>query len=184
MRKLEVLCTSLLFTALAVGQNMGRSYPGYAGCFYGCAPFVPLVSTPMISFETVSSSPVGATNATGGLTAGATNSTLESLPQDVSTDRTQVVWYWGANTVPTPPMGEAGLAMHHARIEERARMEHRPEAAALYIAGPVESVKVMESAAAVRALRKASRTYTNQDIDRINQQTGTVKYDSKTEKIQ
>ena len=74
--------------------------------------------------------------------------------------------------------------MHHARMEERARMEYRPEAAALYIAGPVESVKVMESAAAVRALRKASRTYTNQDIDRINQQTGTVKYDSKTEKIQ
>ena len=31
--------------------------------------------------------------------------------------------------------------------------------------------------------RKASRTYTNQDVDRVNQGTGTVKYRGKTEHI-
>ena len=31
--------------------------------------------------------------------------------------------------------------------------------------------------------RKASHTYTNQDIDQMNQKTGTVKYNGKTEKL-
>src|SRR5689334_1838246 len=106
MRGLRLLCAILLLSGLTFAQNMGRSYPGYAGCFYGCAPFVPLVSTPMISFQTVSSNPVGATNATGGLSAGATDSTMESLPVDSSTDHTQVVWYWGANTIPTHEVAE------------------------------------------------------------------------------
>jgi len=191
MRTLQLLCAILLLSALSFAQNMGRSYPGYAGCFYGCAPFVPLVSTPMISFQTVSSSPVGATNATGGLSAGATNSTMESLPVDSSADHTQAVWYWGANTVPTHEVAETALApMHHAMMEPMHHMEHMgmmhhgEEQEAVYIAGPVESVSVMESAAGARTAQKAARTYTNQDVDRMSQQTGTVKYDSKTEKIQ
>jgi hypothetical protein len=191
MRTLQLLCAILLLSALTFAQNMGRSYPGYAGCFYGCAPFVPLVSTPMISFQTVSSSPVGATNATGGLTAGATNSTMESLPVDSSADHTQAVWYWGANTVPTREVAETALApMHHPMMEPMHHMEHMgmmhhgEEQEAVYIAGPVESVSVMESAAGARTAQKAARTYTNQDVDRMNQQTGLVKYDSKTEKIQ
>jgi hypothetical protein len=191
MRTLQLLCAILLLSGLTFAQNMGRSSPGYAGCFYGCAPFVPLVSTPMISFQTVSSSPVGATNATGGLTAGATNSTMESLPVDSSADHTQAVWYWGANTVPTREVAETALApMHHPMMEPMHHMEHMgmmhhgEEQEAVYIAGPVESVSVMESAAGARTAQKAARTYTNQDVDRMNQQTGLVKYDSKTEKIQ
>jgi hypothetical protein len=31
--------------------------------------------------------------------------------------------------------------------------------------------------------KKAGRTYTNQDVDQINQKNGTVKYDGKTEHI-
>jgi hypothetical protein len=42
----------------------------------------------------------------------------------------------------------------------------------------------MESSAAAKSGKKASRTYTNQDIDRISQQTGTAKWDGKTEKLQ
>ena len=188
MRTLQLLCAILLFSALAFGQNMGRSYPGYAGCFYGCAPFVPLVNTPMISLQTVSSNPVGATNATGGLSAGATNSTMESLPVDTNTDHTQVVWYWGANTLPTPDTAPAMMAHpmmeHMQHMEHMEHMAHHAEGEAVYIAGPVEVENVMESTAAARTGQKAARTYTNQDIDRVNQQTGMVKYDSKTEKIQ
>jgi hypothetical protein len=192
MRTLQLLCAILLFSALTFAQNMGRSYPGYAGCFYGCAPFVPLVSTPMISFQTVSSNPVGATNATGGLTAGATNSTLESLPADSSADHTQVVWYWGANTVPTREVAETALApTRHPMMEPMHHMEHmgmmhhgEEEQGAVYMAGPVESESVTATAAAAGGARKATRTITNQDIDQLNQKTGMVKYDSKTEKIQ
>ncbi|HVO61142.1 MAG TPA: hypothetical protein VMT53_09405 [Terriglobales bacterium] len=188
MRTLQLLCAILLLSALTLAQNMGRSYPGYAGCFYGCAPFVPLVSTPMVSFQTVSSNPAGATNATGGLSAGATNSTMESLPADSSTDHTQAVWYWGANTAPTREMAETALAPlahpEHMQHMERMRMMHRGEEQAVYIAGPVEPENVVESAAAARGVRKATRSITNQDIDQLNQKTGTVKYDSKTEKIQ
>lgn len=189
MRLLSVVSGVLLLCSLTWGQTTSVRGPAYWGCQYGCAPFVPLVSTPMISLQTVSSSPVGATNATGGLTAGATNSTLESLPGDTNTDHTQAVWYWGANTLPTAAVAETALApvrhpmMEH--MEHMMRMEHHSQAEeAIYIAGPVESVNVMESAAGARNARKAARTYTNQDIDRMNQQTGMVKYDSKTEKIQ
>lgn len=189
MRVLSVLCGVLLVSTVVFGQTTTVRGPAYWGCQYGCAPFVPLVSTPMVSLQTVSSSPVGATNATGGLTAGATNSTLESLPANTDTDHTQAVWYWGANTVPTKAVAETALAptrhpmMEH--MEHMMHMEHHGEAeGAVYIAGPVESVNVMESAAGARSVRKAARTYTNQDIDRINQQTGNVKWDSKTEKIQ
>jgi predicted metal-dependent RNase len=193
MRSLRLLCLVLLFSCVGLGQNMGRSYPGYAGCFYGCAPFVPLVSTPMISFQTVSASPVGATNATGGLNAGATNSTLESLPDDVSTDHTQVVWYSGANTIPTKEIAETALApiphvmtqhMHMEHMDHMAMVHREGESGAVYIAGPVESVSATQAAAGARGIRKAARTYTNQDVDRINQQTGMVKYDGKSEKIQ
>jgi hypothetical protein len=190
MRTLQLLCAILLLSALTFAQNPGRSNPGYAGCFYGCAPFVPLVSTPMISFQTVSASPVGATNATGGLSAGATDSTMESLPVDSSTDHTQVVWYWGANTVPTREVAETALTpLHHPMMEpmqhmEHTRMMHHGEEQAVYIAGPLEPENVVQSAEGARSVRKATRTITNQDIDQLNQKTGTVKYDSKTEKIQ
>jgi hypothetical protein len=33
------------------------------------------------------------------------------------------------------------------------------------------------------AAKKAARTYTNHDVDQVNQKNGTVKYDGKTEHI-
>jgi hypothetical protein len=69
-------------------------------------------------------------------------------------------------------------------MEHMGMMHHGEQEPAVYIAGPVESVSVMESAAGARSARKATRTITNQDIDQLNQKTGMVKYDSKTEKIQ
>jgi len=42
---------------------------------------------------------------------------------------------------------------------------------------------VRQLMASVTGSRKASRTYTNQDVDQVNQTNGTVKYDGKTEHI-
>jgi len=36
----------------------------------------------------------------------------------------------------------------------------------------------------VSGVKRAARTYTNQDVERMNQQNGQVKWDGKTEKIQ
>jgi hypothetical protein len=189
MRTLTVLCAILLLSAFAFGQNIGRGFTGYWGCPYGCAPFVPLVTTPMVSFQTVSPSPVGASNATTGLSAGARNSTAETLPVNTDSVYTQPVWYSGANTVPAPEVAPIGMPsgphMMPGHMEHMAMMEHHgAEEGAIFIAGPVEYVSAMESSAAAKSARKAGRTYTNQDIDRINQNTGTVKYDGKSEKLQ
>lgn len=189
MRKLTVLCAILLLSAFAFGQN--RGFTPYWGCPYGCAPFVPLVTTPMVSFQTVSPAPTGARNATTGLTAGARNSTLDTLPAETDSVYTQPVWYSGANTVPTREVAPIGMPGPHMMAGPMEHMEHMAmmghhgeEEGATYIAGPVVYVSATESAAAAKSGKKASRTYTNQDIDRINQQTGNVKYDSKSEKIQ
>jgi hypothetical protein len=42
----------------------------------------------------------------------------------------------------------------------------------------------VEAARAAKGLRRAARTYSNEDVKRQNQQTGLVKYEGKTKKIQ
>ena len=51
MRSVSLAVLVLVFSALAVGQSGIRSVPGY--CSYGCGPFIPLVTTPTVSLETV-----------------------------------------------------------------------------------------------------------------------------------
>ncbi len=92
MRLFTVLCATLFLSSLALGQM-----PMVSGCagYYGCGPYVPLVTTPSISLQTVSPSPVGATNATTGLIAGAANSTLSLVNGNTSSVYTEAVWYSG-----------------------------------------------------------------------------------------
>ena len=93
MRTLSVLFSVLLLSVLGFGQSGQRGIPGY--CPYGCGPYVPLITTPSLSFATVSPNPVGATNATGGLIAGATNSTLSEVSGNDDAVYTEPVWYSG-----------------------------------------------------------------------------------------
>src|SRR5258708_23802822 len=120
MRLFTMVCAALFVSTLAVGQT--TPIHGYVG--YGYGPYVPLVTTPEISLETVStSSPVGARNATGGLSAGARNSTLSMGSGNVSAVYTQPVWYSGGTTpmisspsvqLPIPrPMATPMLQMDH-----------------------------------------------------------------------
>lgn len=186
MRILSVLAVFGLFSVLAVGQaNVVRGYAG--SCVYGCGPFIPLVTTPMVSLTTVSANPVGATNATGGLVAGARNSTLAMISGSPDSVHTQVVWYSGAST---PIMGPAvrlpvplGGAMQHEHHMDR---EHHEEAhqAWTYFSGTEAIASAKEASMSSRSGRHAARTYTNQDVERMNQNNGQVKWDSKSEKIQ
>jgi hypothetical protein len=178
MRQLSVLCLLFLLSGLAAAQatiiggtasNWVPAYGVYA------APYVPMVTTPSLTLSTVSPSAVGASNATWGNVAGATNATLsdEFVADPPVGVFTQPTWYGPSAAV------EFGEPMHgHMRGQKKERGE------ATFIAGPSEgnwSVAQLMVGSAPAA--KASRTYTNQDVDRMNQSTGTVKYGGKTEHI-
>jgi hypothetical protein len=178
MRQLTIFCFAIILPALAAGQATVIS--GYAvnwappGTY--AQPFIPLVSTPSMSFENVSPSPVGASNATSGNVAGATNATLSVLP---------------AGPVEQFPPSLA-LAPANSSIEPRAEAESRGEAAPSAETRPLElgvasfqdSYGVAQLAASSRARHEAKRLYTNLDVERMNQMTGIVKYEGKTERLE
>jgi len=185
MRSVSLAVLVVVFSAFAVGQV--RNVPGY--CWYGCGPYIPLVTTPTVSLETVSPSPVGASNATGGLLAGARNSTLSMVTGNTSAVYTEPVWYSGGGS----PMVSPAVRLPHEERggmdEERAEHRERGHGEEVrqfwtYYTGQEQSVGAGQTASAARGVKRAARTYTNQDVERMNQQNGQVKWDSKTEKIQ
>ena len=144
-------------------------------------PFVPRLSTPSMSFEDVSPWPVGASNATAGNVAGATNATLSVFP--------------AGPVVQHPPsmvLGPENWSIESgAEVEARAEAESRGEAASaetrpleLGVASFQESYGVAQLAASSRAQQQAKRLYTNLDVERMNQMTGMVKYQGKTERVE
>ena len=113
MRVFAIALAVTISSAVAFGQAGARGVPGY--CAYSCGPYVPLISTPSISFETVSPSPVGASNATGGMHAGARNSTLEMITGNPDAVHTQVVWEFRRRK----PAGLAGSAVAASGVADR-----------------------------------------------------------------
>ncbi len=184
MRPYFVLCAVLLMAVAAFAQQPVPRW--YGPCFYGCGPYVPLITTPMISFETVSPNPVGARNATTGLIAGATNSTLSQIQGSTSSVYTEPVWYQGGDAPLTSPeihlypqpIGHAARPMR----EEHAAREEQHEGW-LYFSGSEHTSSAIEASNAAKGMKKATHVYTNEDVERQNQNTGTVKYQGKTEKM-
>jgi hypothetical protein len=181
------LCAMLLLACVAFAQT-----PVY-GPVYG--PYVPLVTTPQISLQTVSPNAVGARNATYGLVAGARNATSDVVNNgNTSSSFTEPVWYQGGGA---PLISEPEVSLHVRDVrgghmmhmpmmmmgEHEHMAEHATAGAWTYLAGE-ELPSAVEAAGAAKNARKATRTITNQDVDAENQKTGTVKYDGKTEKIQ
>ncbi|HEY7354255.1 MAG TPA: hypothetical protein VH596_15920, partial [Terriglobales bacterium] len=96
MRILSVFTAVVLFSCLALAQMPGAPFAPYT-----CGgPYIPMVTTPQVSLQTVSADPVGASNATYGLHAGATNATLSvsNVNGNVGGVYTQPVWYAGGTT--------------------------------------------------------------------------------------
>jgi len=153
------------------------------------------VTTPQISLQQFSPNPVGASNATTGLIAGATNGTLSEI-NDGSTSSvyTDAVWYQGGAPLTTPevhlwaePIGREGHPMHDAMREERSHEEHgaRNEAhdGRMYFTGHEHTASAARAASEAKGFKKAAHVYTNDDVTRQNDKNGTVKYDGKTEKM-
>ncbi len=185
MRTLTVLCSILLLSALGFGQNVVRGIPGY--CPYGCGPYIPLITTPQLSFATISPNPVGATNATGGLVAGATNATLSQVSGNLDAVYTMPVWYSGGGTPLISPAVNAPVHAAMERMEYWERAAHRHEAAReawIYFSSAEQGPSPVQAASAAKGLRRAARSYSNEDVKRQNQQNGLVKYGGKTQKVQ
>jgi hypothetical protein len=185
MRLFTAFCATLLFSALALGQGAARGYTGP----YSYGPYVPLVTTPEVSLQTAAPAPAGARNATYGLEAGARNSTFETMNDQSSSNYTETVWYSGGGAPVISP--EVSLearpmpAHHEMHFMMREHEGEKVEAASrewTYF-GASEMETAVDTSAG-KSARHATRTITNDDIDKANQNTGNVKYDGKTEKIQ
>lgn len=184
MRQVTILCLLLLLlSGLAAAQV--TVIGGYAGDWptaYGvyAIPFVPRVITPSFALDNVSPFAVGASNATFGNVAGASNATLSIVTPPPVGVFTRPVWYG-----PNPDSPNASLPLvvfsEGPREAEAERPSHAPSEV-----GPASyqsTVSVATLHAAAGPAGKASRTYTNQDVDRFNQTTGNVKWDGKSEQI-
>jgi hypothetical protein len=178
MRSVLIACAVLLLAGMAFGQatvigGWGTNL-GWAG-YYPAPPFIPVITTPGVTFQAFSPT-TGASNATFGLTAGATNSTLTMITPGTSNSYTSVVWYANGPVVSSVP-GEAAVPEEREGRGER----HRPMdigVAALLGPGVNEAVKVAKA-----SHKPATHSYTNQDVERMNQTNGLVKWDGKTEHI-
>lgn len=185
MRPYLVLCSVVLISALAFGQQPVPPVL-YGPCILGCGPFVPLVTTPMISLQTASPNPVGARNATTGLVAGATNGTLSQIQGSTSSVYTVPVWYQGGAPLTGPnvrlwpePVGGQAHRLHG----QRGPREEREETGAqwMYFSGREHTDSAVDASVGAKSGKKASRTYTNADVERQNQNNGMVKYGGKSE---
>jgi len=184
MRTLTVLCSILLLSTLGFGQKVVRGFSEF--CPYGCGPYVPLITTPELSFATISPNPVGATNATGGLVAGATNGTLSQVSGNLDAGYTMPVWYSGGGTPLISPAVNAPVfetGMERMEYRERTHRRHEGERSTwIYFSSAERTASPVQAASAARG--RPARTYSNDDVKRQNQQNGLVKFDSKTQRIQ
>ena len=184
MRSLKSLCLVLLLSGLAAAQAtvMGGTASNWVPA-YGvyAAPFVPLVTTPSVTLATVSPSAAGASNATFGNLAGATSATLSIFSQPPAGAYTQAIWS-PPYTQPTL-FGPSAVGETPTESMSEAKPSHRVHALEVGVASWQGSTSVAHLMGGSTGAKKATRTYTNQDVDQVNQKNGTVKYDGKTEHI-
>ncbi|SRR5579862_7284377 len=174
MRLLNAFCLVLLLSGLAAAQAtvIGGTASTWAPA-YGvyAAPFVPLVMTPSVTLANVSPSAAGASNATFGNVAGASNATLSIVSPAPVGVFTQPVWYGSPAPEPsTEAMSPVRHGQHSGGLD-------------LGVASWQSGQSVTYAMAGSAGVRKASHSYGNQDVDRMNETNGTVKYRGKTEHI-
>jgi hypothetical protein len=188
MRILSIFCAVVLLSCVALAQTpvLGPFGP------YTCGgPYIPMVTTPQVSLQTVSADPVGASNATYGLHAGATNATLSlsNVNGNVGGVYTQPVWYAGGTTpLISSPAVQLPMPVAQHQMIGRRMFEHEHGASStrpwVYYASEEETASAAAASVAAKSGRHATRTISNQDVVQVNQNNGSVKYDGKTEKIQ
>jgi hypothetical protein len=132
-------------------------------------PLVPLITTPIYDFPTPPLE-VGASNATIGTVAGATN----SAPAFVVPSSYPLI----------APLLAPGLAFSSPTSEgNSATADSRKRSFDLGVAKFESDYGVAELVAKSRPRAHAAKTYTNDDVNRLNQNTGEVKFKGKIERL-
>ncbi len=191
MRSACVLLFSVV--SLAAGAAQVAVTSGYATNAGPNAQIVPsgspLLSAPQMTFVNVSESPVGATNATGNNVAGASNSTIMKVPGLGAASTSMPVYMSSPGTSPVgvqqetpgmPPEMRPGAQMPQQNQAEQGAPLLRLGAlrmdSAYNTLGPPPGVPSLAQVAPRSSMQQAGsqnvRTYTNQDIERLNQQSG------------
>jgi len=195
---------AVVFLSFAVVSAFGQTWvtnTGFASNHLFWDQFnYPVVSAPILSLNSVSVSPAGASNATPGNVAGATNATLSisnmglSSSANLAPPAVSLVSVSGQPTVEgavSPLMGPRPLVPLASRLGGHPMMRPGPHGMMMArnmpekflntgAAGfdnatsiPARPGNLAQAAAAIRAWEQAhppAKVYTNQDIDRIHQQ--------------
>jgi len=150
-------------------SNWAPGYSVYQTPGAYAAPFVPLVTTPSVSIETGLPTQIGASNATAGNVAGATNATISIVAPNMSASP-------GVQSTPeVAPRPESEPSTQGAAVSTSGF-----ELGAASFEDSVGAAQLLAS----RPQQRPARTITNDDIARLNQQNGTVQFRGKTEKIE
>ena len=167
-----VIVPGLLWAQVAVTPSGWATTAGPAVPLAQPGPLV--VTTPDITLGTYSPSPVGATNATANNVAGASNSTLDNVPPEANS--TQM---WVEYSHPYPTVVGAGGQYASPTASAPARSPYFDRGAGQFVSAydigaPQPSASLGQVARQFRQQRQVqnARTFTNQDVDRIDQQYG------------
>ena len=178
MRRLMIAFSFLALCGLASAQvtvisgyasNWAPGYSVYQTPGAYAAPFVPLVTTPSVSIETGLPTQIGASNATAGNLAGATNATI---------------------SIVAPNMSASPGVQSAQEVAPRPESEPSTQGAAASTSGFEFGAASFEGSLGAAQLpvyrpqQRPARIITNDDIARLNQQNGTVQFRGKTEKIE
>ena len=176
MRLLHGFWMILLFSGLAAAQARWTSPGNYA------EPFVPRLDTPSASFGavmtptlTLDTPPlvVGASDATAGNVAGASNATSSVITTGQPVYVNQPLWY--APGVQTYEGVE--------EVSSPAQISATAPTPGGFEFGAATSQSSYGVAQLMKAQRKANRVYTNPDVARVNDNNGMVRYRGKTEQV-
>ncbi len=176
MRPVAGFFLIVLISGFAMAQVNGQATVegGYASTWIVppgayAVPLVPLVTTPTYDFPTPSLQ-VGASSATSGNAAGATNSTSAFV---------------APSSYPlVAPLLTPGLAFSSRTSEENSATEDSQKRSFdLGVANFQSDYGAAELAAISRPRAHAVKTYTNDDLNRLNQNNGEVKFKDKTEHL-
>ena len=171
MRKIAICCTLLMSAGLAVGQMAPASGYAFDQTYGNQGPR--LISTPSLSLDNPAPI-VGASNATLGNVAGARNSTLAIVDSgDVKGESNS---YRGFASQESASSTNGGTVVETANSESQSSFN-------LGIARFQSSEGVATLMADSGARHKAARAYTNEDIERLNQENGKVKAGDKVEQL-
>jgi hypothetical protein len=182
MRPVAMSCTLVLLSGFCAAQAGGQAtvVGGYASTWSVPPGAYALPSSPLVATPSIESVPpplvVGASSATGGNIAGASNSTLATEP---GSGTEQGVSY---------PLWTPAFFPQLAPSSSGSQQESRPAESQrgwfdLGVATFQSDYGVARLAANSGPRPHAAKTYTNEDLARLQQNTGEVKFRDKSEHL-